>query len=101
MHIVAIGWIFVVLLMSLAEALSSQGSVLGAVVTFALYGMLPLSIVLYLMGAPLRRRARRRRESAQGAAADGVDGAAGDSRADGDGRRHATGPSITPVRKEP
>lgn len=64
MHIVAVAWIFVVLLMTLAEATSPQGTVLGAFFTLLLYGVLPLSIVLYLMGTPLRRRARRAQEAA-------------------------------------
>ncbi len=104
MYIVAIAWIFVVLLMSLAEGLSSQGSVLGAILTFVLYGVLPLSIVLYLMGTPMRRNARRRRESA----ADGVGNAvaetlpksSADSLADGDGRSHSTAAAVAPVREE-
>lgn len=69
MHIVAIAWIFVVVLMTLAEATSPQGTVLGAFFTLLLYGVLPLSIVLYVMGAPVRRRARRARELAEAAAA--------------------------------
>ena len=93
MQIVALGWMFVVLLMALAEALSSQGSVLGALITFTLYGALPLSIVLYVMGTPMRRRARQRAES--------ID--------DGDGRDHATrdagttaaDPGVAAERKEP
>ena len=64
MHIVAVGWMFVVVMMALAEALSSQGTVLGAVFTFVLYGLLPLSVVLYIMGTPARRRARQAAESA-------------------------------------
>ena len=60
MHLVAIAWIYVVLMMALAEALVAQGTVLGAVITFVLYGVLPLSIVLYVMGTPMRRSARRR-----------------------------------------
>lgn len=68
MHIVALGWMFVVVLMSLAEATSPQGTVLGAVVTLALYGLLPLAIVLYLMNTPHRRRARRRAEADEAAA---------------------------------
>jgi mannose/fructose/N-acetylgalactosamine-specific phosphotransferase system component IID len=46
MYIVAIGWVYVVLMMAVAEATSSQGTVLGAVFTFILYGLLPLGIVL-------------------------------------------------------
>ena len=63
MTVVAIAWIYVVLMMSLVEALSPQGSVLGAVFTFLLYGVLPLGIVLYVMGTPARRRARARTEA--------------------------------------
>ena len=65
MHIVAIAWIFVVLLMTVAEATSTQGTVLGAVFTLLLYGVLPLSIVLYVMGTPQRRRARLAAEQAE------------------------------------
>ena len=57
MYLVVIAWMYVVLLMSLAEAFSSQGSLLGALVTFVLYGVLPLSIVLYILGTPARKRA--------------------------------------------
>ena len=60
MHLVALAWIYVVLMMALAEALSPNGTVLGAIFTFLLYGLLPLSIVLYVMGTPMRRSARRR-----------------------------------------
>lgn len=63
MTVVAIAWIYVVLMMSLVEALSPQGSVLGAVFTFVLYGVLPLGIVLYVLGTPARRRARARAEA--------------------------------------
>ena len=58
MLIVAIAWIYVVLMMAVAEAMSSQGSILGAVFTFLLYGVLPLSVVLYVMATPARRRRR-------------------------------------------
>jgi predicted membrane channel-forming protein YqfA (hemolysin III family) len=54
MHIVALAWMFVVLLMTAAEATSTQGTVLGALFTLLLYGVLPLGIVLYVMGAPGR-----------------------------------------------
>jgi mannose/fructose/N-acetylgalactosamine-specific phosphotransferase system component IID len=65
MHLVAIAWIYVVLMMAVVEALSSQGTVLGALITFTLYGVLPLGIVMYLLGAPGRRRLRRRAEEAE------------------------------------
>lgn len=76
MYLVAIAWIYVVLMMAVAEAMSSQGTVLGAVFTFVLYGVLPLSIVLYIMASPARRRARRAAESA---APDGGSEAAGEA----------------------
>ena len=57
MYLVVIAWMYVVLLMSLAEAFSSQGSLLGALVTFVLYGIVPLSIVVYILGTPARKRA--------------------------------------------
>ena len=65
MHLVALAWNYVVLMMALAEALAPQGTVLGAIITFMLYGVLPLSIVLYVMGSPMRRRARRKAEALQ------------------------------------
>lgn len=64
MWIIAIAWMFVVLLMTVAEAVSPIGSVLGAIVTFFLYGVGPLSLVMYLVGTPMRRQARRAREAA-------------------------------------
>ncbi len=64
MYLVVIAWVYVVLLMSLAEAFSSQGSVLGAIVTFLLYGVLPLSIVVYILGTPARKRALKQAASA-------------------------------------
>jgi hypothetical protein len=63
MYLVVIAWTYVVLLMSLAEAFSSQGSWLGAVMTFVLYGVLPLSIVVYILGTPARKRALKAAQS--------------------------------------
>jgi len=69
MHIVALGWMFVVVLMSLAEATSPTGTVLGAVFTLLLYGALPVAIIVYVMNTPHRRRARQRREAEDAARA--------------------------------
>lgn len=57
MYIVAIAWIYVVLMMSLTER-----SVIAGLMTFLLYGVLPLSIILYLMDAPRRKRRRAQAE---------------------------------------
>jgi uncharacterized membrane protein len=64
MYLIAIAWIYVVLMMAVAEAISSQGTVLGAVITFLLYGVLPLGLVLYIFGTPARKRARALDEAA-------------------------------------
>jgi membrane protein implicated in regulation of membrane protease activity len=71
--IVGIGWMYVVMMMTIAEAISPNGGWLGAAFTFVLYGVLPLSLVLYLLATPARRRARRAREkfSASGPKPDG------------------------------
>ena len=68
MLLVAIAWIYVVLMMSVAEAMAPNGTVLGAVMTFVLYGALPLSVFLYIMATPARRKAIRAREAAADAA---------------------------------
>lgn len=102
MYLVAIAWIYVVLMMAVAEALSSQGTVLGAVFTFLLYGLLPLAIVLYILGTPARRRARRAAEAAELAqlrAAAAAPGASAASAAP-DGGGVAPGDAVAPVREE-
>lgn len=58
--LVAVGWLYVTVMMALAEATSPQGSMLGAVVTLVLYGLLPLGIVLYILMTPWRRQQRER-----------------------------------------
>ena len=94
MQIVAIGWAYVVLMMVLAEALGPGGSVLGALVTLLLYGVLPLSIVLYVGGARGRARARHRAEAQARAAANSGD-------VDPGGGGQTAGDAVAPVREEP
>ncbi len=65
MYLVPIAWLYVALMMSVAEATHSNGSVLGAIITFLLYGALPVGLILYFMGSPARRRAIRAREAAE------------------------------------
>ncbi|NEX59808.1 hypothetical protein [Noviherbaspirillum galbum] len=57
MYIVAIAWMYVVLMMSITEH-----SVVAGIATFLLYGVLPLVIILYLMGTPQRKRNRVKAE---------------------------------------
>jgi hypothetical protein len=54
MYIVAIAWIYVTLLMALTEA-----NVTAGILTFSLYGLMPLALLLWLFGAPIRRRKLR------------------------------------------
>jgi mannose/fructose/N-acetylgalactosamine-specific phosphotransferase system component IID len=63
MWIVAIAWVYVALMMAMAEATSPQGTILGAVITLVFYGLVPVSLVMYLLGAPGRRKARLAREA--------------------------------------
>jgi hypothetical protein len=63
MYLILLAWLYVTLLMALAEAFSTQGTVMGAIITFLLYGVVPMSLVAYLMGTPLRRKAKRREEA--------------------------------------
>lgn len=65
MYIIPIAWLYVVVMMAVAEATNSNGTVLGAIVTFVLYGLLPVGLILYFMGAPGRKRKIRIREAAE------------------------------------
>jgi membrane protein implicated in regulation of membrane protease activity len=56
MYLIAIAWMYVVVMMTIAEAASPNGTLLGAFFTFLLYGVLPLSIVIYILGTPGRKR---------------------------------------------
>jgi len=91
MLLIAVAWIYVVLMVAVVEATSPQGTLLGAIVTLLLYGVLPLGIVGYLFLSPARKRALRAAE-ATSAAAGGIDP---------DQRGHAPGDAVAPERKEP
>jgi hypothetical protein len=41
-----------------AEATNTNGTVLGGIVTFILYGILPTAIIIYIMRTPHRKRVR-------------------------------------------
>ena len=86
--LVTIGWMYVAVMMAVVEATSSTGSVLGALFTFMIYGVLPLAIVLYLLSTPARRRARNATRS-------------GEPGVDPDQRRHPPGDPVAPAREEP
>ena len=79
MTIVALAWLYVVVMMAVAEALSTQGTLLGAFFTLLLYGVMPLGVVLYIMGTPARRRARARSEAPNSHPPDGSSVPSGDA----------------------
>ncbi len=79
MYIVAIAWIYVVLMMSITERTAVAG-----VMTFLLYGILPLLIILYLMDAPRRKKERARRENIAAPAAPPPSSAGADQRSERD-----------------
>jgi membrane protein implicated in regulation of membrane protease activity len=85
LYLVAIAWMYVVLMMSVAEALAPNGGLLGAAITFVFYGVLPLAIVLYLLATPARKRALRDAEK---------------SAAQPDGGGHAARDPIAPEREK-
>jgi hypothetical protein len=95
MYLVVIGWLYVTMMMAVAEANNSTGTVLGALITFVLYGVLPVALVVYLMLTPARKRAIKAREAAEWAAHQ----AAASHKPDASGEAPAA--SIAPVRKEP
>lgn len=69
MYLIAIAWMYVVVMMTIAEAASPGGTLLGAFFTFVLYGLLPLSIVLYILGTPARKRRLKARQEQEALAA--------------------------------
>ena len=94
MYLVVIAWLYVALMMAVAEATSPVGSVLGAIFTFVLYGVAPVSLVIYLMATPARKRAIKAREAAEQARS--AETASGQPYAGGQPAADA----VAPVRKE-
>jgi hypothetical protein len=111
MYLIPIAWLYVVLMMAVAEATNTTGTVLGAFITFVLYGLGPVVLVVYLMGFPGRRRALKAREAAEWAAyrernqltdaASAAPQAAQESSGKPDAGDHAPAHPIAPVREEP
>lgn len=58
MYIVAIGWLYVAVLLAVTER-----SVVAGMITFIFYGLLPASLVLWFSGSRVRRERRKHRES--------------------------------------
>ncbi|MDQ6685579.1 MAG: hypothetical protein M3Z16_10680 [Pseudomonadota bacterium] len=96
MLLVAIAWLYVVVLMALVEGTSDHGTWLGAFFTLLWYGLLPLAVALYVLATPSRRARRQRAASRAKVPALGlVPGV------DPDGGGHPPGATVAPVGKEP
>lgn len=93
MYLVPIAWLYVTVMMAVVEANSPNGTLLGAFITFLLYGAGPIALVMYVMGTPARRRAIKAREAAEQSQATTSD--------QPDAGRQASADSVAPVRKEP
>ena len=65
MYIIAIGWIWVVFMMSITET-----GIVAGLMTFVFYGILPCGLLLYLLGTPARRRRKSRLQALTEHAAD-------------------------------
>ena len=63
LYVVALAWMYVVLMVALVELLSPQGTAVGALFTVLGWGVIPLSVVLYILATPARRASRRADES--------------------------------------
>lgn len=96
MYLVVIAWLYVALMMAVAEATHSSGTLLGAFFTFVLYGAIPVALVVYLGGRPARRRAAQAREAAAAAARHEASSDAPDG-----SRQTAADAAVAAVRKEP
>lgn len=94
MYIVVIGWLYVAVMMAVAEATSNNGSVLGAIVTLLVYGVAPVALVVYLMLEPARKRRRiavRAKDQPGEVAMSGAP----------DGRGKPATDTVAPVREKP
>lgn len=101
MYIVPIAWLYVSLMMAVAEATNTNGTVFGALMTFVLYGLLPIGLILYFMGSKGRRKAIKARELADMMAKAAPLPPEVQPLINPDASGHAATDPIAPVRKEP
>lgn len=118
MYLIVIAWTYVTLMMAVAEATSPSGTILGAVITFTLYGLLPMGILVYILGTPSRKRAIKAREAAEQAAYEAEQAALGQAAAPapagppqagcsaepdagGEAPAAAPGSAVAPMREKP
>lgn len=58
MYIIAIGWLYVTLLVA-----ANEPTVVSGVISFLFYGLLPCSLLLWISGSKVRRQRRAYREA--------------------------------------
>lgn len=63
--LIVLGWLYVAVMMALAQAFHPEGGLLSAAFVLLAYGLAPVELILYVLGTPARRQARRAREQAE------------------------------------
>lgn len=58
MYIIAIAWLYVVLMMAVTES-----SVIAGLMTFLWYGIAPMALFFWLFGVPARRRSAAKKQA--------------------------------------
>ena len=77
MHLILVAWLYVTLLVAATEP-----TVVGAVMSFVFYGLLPSALIAYIGGTGQRKKRRRLKEAAGGETDEAPpgEGAPGDGR---------------------
>lgn len=70
MYIIAIGWLYVTLLVAANEA-----TIVAGIISFLFYGLLPCSLLIWMSGSKVRRQRQRHRELLASQGANQDDGA--------------------------
>lgn len=86
MYIIAIGWLYVTLLVA-----ANEGSIVAGIISFTFYGLLPCGLLLWMSGTKVRRQRRAYLEART---------ARGDQSEQPDQAGHATGDTVTSIGKE-
>jgi hypothetical protein len=58
MYIIAIGWLYVTLLVA-----ATEGTIVAGVISFLFYGLLPCGVIIWMSGSKVRRQRQAYRES--------------------------------------
>lgn len=77
MYIIAIGWLYVTLLVAVNEA-----SIIAGIISFLFYGLLPCGLLLWISGSKVRRQRRAYQEHLAASQQNGADTAPASEEAD-------------------